>query len=117
MELLLAMCHTILQPLNANVEICWNIMKNTNHNNMNYADTIRYIKRIRKDIKKGRHDNLMCSTYISIIEDHGYQPLEIAARFLRRKGYAIDIRINVVPLNHLHLGKYLRCLRYVFINY
>ena len=51
------------------------------------------------------------------MEDLGYQPLEIAARFLRRKGYAIDIRINVVPLSYFYLGKYLRCLRYVFINY
>ena len=65
---------------------------------MNYAEIIKYIRKIKKDIKKGRHDSLMCSTYISIIEDHGYQPLEIAARFLRRKGYTIDIRVNKVPI-------------------
>lgn len=84
---------------------------------MFYTDTIRYIKRIRKDIKKGRHDILTCSTHISIMEDPGYLPLEIAARFLRRKGYAIDIRSHIVHLGPLCFGRPLECYRYVFINY
>ena len=84
---------------------------------MFYTDTIRYIKRIRKDIKKGRHGNLMCSTHISIFEDMVYSPIEIAARFLRRKGYTIDIRIDIVPYGTLCFGSPLKCFRYVFIDY
>lgn len=84
---------------------------------MDYAEIIRYIRKIKKDIKKGRHDNLICSTHISIMEDPGYHPLEIAARFLRRKGYAIDVRSHIVPLSPFLCGGYLQCYRYVIINY
>lgn len=84
---------------------------------MFYTDTISYIKSIRKDIKKGRHNSLDCGTYISIMEDHGYHPLEIAARFLRRKGYAIDIRVRIVHVGYVCFGSTLQCHRYVFIDY
>lgn len=84
---------------------------------MDYAEIIRYIRKIKKDIKKGRHDNLMCSTYISIIEDHGYQPLEIAARFLRRKGYTVKVRSHIIPLSPLCFGRPLSVYRYVIVSY
>jgi|GEM_PF-5910359 len=84
---------------------------------MDYAEIIRYIRKIKKDIKKGRHNSLDCGTYISIMEDPGYRPLEIAARFLRRKGYAIDIRVRIVHVGHVCFGSTLECHRYVFINY
>nr|DAF62050.1 MAG TPA: hypothetical protein [Phage sp. ctL4h4] len=84
---------------------------------MNRSETIRYIRKIKKNIKKCGHDYLSCYGRRGVFTTFKTSPLEIAARFLRRKGYAIDIRINVAPLSHFYLGKYLRCLRYVFINY
>ena len=84
---------------------------------MNRVDTIRYIRRIKKDIKKGRHITLSHCDHRGIVEFFRYSPLEIAARFLRRKGYPITIRIYVVPLGPLCFGRPLSVLRYASIIY
>lgn len=83
----------------------------------NYADILSYIRRIKKDIKKGRYNSLDCGTYISIMEDPGYHPLEIAARFLRRKGYTVKVRSHIIPLSPLCFGRPLSAYRYVIVSY
>ena len=84
---------------------------------MNYTEAIRYIRRFKKNIRKGRHDSLSCHGYLDIREEFGYPEMEIAARFLRRAGYPIEIRIYYVPLGPLCFGKPLSVLRYVSIIY
>lgn len=84
---------------------------------MNRVDTIRYIRRIKKDIKKGRYIVLSHCDHRGIVEFFRYSPLEIAARFLRRAGYSIDIRIHYIPLSPLCFGRPLEVLRYVSIIY
>lgn len=84
---------------------------------MNYIDTIRYIRRIKKDIKKGRHITLSHCDHRGIVEFFRYSPLEIAARFLRRKGYPITIHVHYIPLSPLCFGRPLEVLRYVSIIY
>lgn len=84
---------------------------------MNYIDTIGYIRKIKKDIKKGRHSRFSHCDHRGIVEYFKYSSLEIAARFLRRKGYPITIRIDIIPLGPLCFGKPLSVLRYVFIIY
>lgn len=82
-----------------------------------HADTIRYIRRIKRDIKKGKHNSLYCHMHRDILGDTDYPPLEIAARFLRRAGYSIDIRVHYISLSPLCFGRPLSCMRYVFIVY
>lgn len=84
---------------------------------MKYTETTMYIRRIKKDIKKGRHITLSHCGHRGIVEFFRYSPLEIAARFLRRKGYPITIRIYVVPLGPLCFGRPLSVFRYVFVVY
>ena len=83
----------------------------------NYADILSYIRSIKKDIKKGRHDCFVDSTHISILENPGYLPLEIAARFLRRKGYTVKVRSHIIPLSPLCFGRPLSAYRYVIVSY
>ena len=87
---------------------------------MNKYETIRYIRRLKKDFKKGRHDNPSC--YVNrdirdILDMKSYSSLEIAARFLRIKGYPIEIRIYNIPLSPLCFGRPLSVFRYVSIVY
>lgn len=84
---------------------------------MNYAEIIKYIRKIKNDIKKGRHDYLSCYGRRDVFTTFKTSPLEIAARFLRRKGYTIDIRIYVIPLGPLFLDRPYEFLRHVIINY
>lgn len=84
---------------------------------MNRIETISYIRRIKKDIKKGRHITLSHCDHRGIVEYFKYSPLEIASRFLRRKGYPITIRKYIVPLGPLCFGRPLSVLRYVSVVY
>ena len=84
---------------------------------MNKYKTIRYIRRIKKDLKKGRHDSLSYDRNIGVLDNYDYSSLEIAARFLRRKGYSIEICIYNIPLGPLLFGKPFRVLRYVSVVY
>ena len=83
---------------------------------MNRAETIRYIRRIKRLIKKGKHGSLYWHVHRDIIS-YDYSPLEIAARFLRRAGYPIEIRIHQIPLGPLCFERPLRVLRYGFVIY
>lgn len=84
---------------------------------MNKYEVVGYIRRIKKDIKKGRHYTLSCYGYRDILKYFNYSSLEIAARFLRKKGYPIEMRIYNIPLSPLCFGRPLRVFRYVFIIY
>jgi len=84
---------------------------------MKRAETIIYIRKIKKDLKKDRHNSLSQYGYSDIMGFFEYPPLEIAARFLRRKGYSITIRIYNKPIGPLLFGKPLSTLRCVSIIY
>lgn len=80
-------------------------------------ETIRYIRGIKKDLKKGKHNNLHCYGYRDILKNDNYPPLEIAARFLRRKGYPIEIHIYQIPLGPLCFERPLSVFRCISIVY
>ena len=84
---------------------------------MNYIEVLCYIQRIKKDLKKGRHNSLSQCGYRDIMGFLGYPPIEIAARFLRRKGYPVTIHIYNIPVGPLCFGRPLSVLRCVFIVY
>lgn len=44
---------------------------------MNHADIIRCIRRIKKDIKKGKHNNLIAYGYRDIVSVFKYSPLVV----------------------------------------
>lgn len=83
---------------------------------MKRREIIRYIRSIKRLIKKGKHGSLYCHAHRDII-GYDYPPLEIAARFLRRAGYSIEIRIYQIPLSPLCFERPLRVLRYGFVIY
>nr|DAF63776.1 MAG TPA: hypothetical protein [Podoviridae sp. ctz6O13] len=87
---------------------------------MSKYKTVRYIRRIKRSINKGRHGRLSCYGYKDILDypDYSdYSSLEIAARFLRRKGHQIEIHIYNIPLGPLCFERPLRAFRYVSIVY
>lgn len=84
---------------------------------MNRAAIISYIRRIKKDIKKGKHNNLSAYGYRDILPVFKYSPLEIAARFLRRKGCPIEVCIYQIPMGPLCFDRPLTLFRAVSIIY
>lgn len=84
---------------------------------MNRRETIRYIRRIKKSLKKGRHGYFSCYGHRDIVTVFEFSSLEIAARFLRRKGYSVELFIGQIPLGPLCFERPLRVFRYVSISY
>lgn len=84
---------------------------------MNRRETIRYIRRIKRLLKKGKHGSLYWYVRIDILDNTDYPPLEIAARFLRRAGYPIEIRKYQIPLSPLCFERPLSVFRYGFVIY
>lgn len=74
--------------------------------NLYRRKTIRHIRRIKKSIKKGRHGYLSCYGRRGISAAFEFSSLEVAARFLRIKGYSVELRIYYIPF-----------FRHVFISY
>ena len=68
---------------------------------MNRRETISYIRRIKKSLKKNRHGYLSCYGYRDVTTAFEFSSLEVAARFLRRKGYSVELQIHRVPLGPL----------------
>ena len=84
--------------------------------NMNKKEVIRTAKAFKKILKKGIPQTVWKSSYWDI---HGkrYTAYEIAARFLRMKGYNVRIEIGDNTENPSYCFGYIRFYRYVAISF
>ena len=84
---------------------------------MDKKEVIRVIRYLKKSIKNKEHDIIRCTTPWDIHEKY-YEATEIAARYLRRKGYNIKIINQSLGLLHYsqYLFSYVRYNRYVVIK-
>lgn len=84
--------------------------------NMNKKEVIRTAKAFKKILKKGIPQTVWKSSYWDI---HGkrYTAHEIAARFLRMKGYNVRIEIGDNTETPSYCFGYIRFYRYVAISF
>lgn len=85
---------------------------------MDKKEVIRVIRHLKNSIKNKEHDIIRCTTSWDIYEKY-YETTEIAARYLRRKGYnikIIDQRSDFLRYSQYLFG-YVRYNRYVIIKY
>lgn len=83
---------------------------------MNKKEVIRTAKAFKKILKKGIPQTVLKSSYWDI---HGkrYTAHEIAARFLRMKGYNVRIEIGDNTETPSYCFGYIRFYRYVAISF
>ena len=84
--------------------------------NMNKKEIIQAIKTFKKALKKGSPKTVWKSSYWDIHE-RLYTVDEIAARFLRMKGYNVRIEIGDNTENSSYCFGYIRFYRYVAISF
>lgn len=84
--------------------------------NMNKKEIIRTIKSFKKILKKGIPQTERGISYWDIHEKR-YTVYEIAARFLRMKGYNVRIEIGDNTKNPSYCFGYIRFYRYVAISF
>ena len=84
--------------------------------NMNKKEIIRTIKSFKKIRKKGIPQTERGISYWDIHEKR-YTTYEIAARFLRMKGYNVRIEIGDNTENPSYCFGYIRFYRYVTISF
>lgn len=82
---------------------------------MDKKEVIRAIRYLEKSIKNKEHDIIHCTTSWDIHEKY-YEATEIAARYLRRKGYNIKV-ISQFHGTYNYLFGYARLSRHVVIKY
>ena len=79
---------------------------------MDKKEIIKNIKTIKKDIKNNKATKIYCGGSNII------HPLEIAARFLRRKGFHINIAAKSIPIGLVKSnGDSVNMSRYTVIEY
>nr|DAI43724.1 MAG TPA: hypothetical protein [Caudoviricetes sp.] len=83
---------------------------------MNRKEIIRTIRAFKKILKKGVPQTVMKSSFWDIHEKR-YTVHEIAARFLRMKGYAVRIEIDDNTENPSYCFGYIRFYRYATIMF
>ena len=83
---------------------------------MNKKEIIRTIRTFKKTLKKGSPKTVWSSSYWDIHEKH-YTISEVAARFLRKKGYNVQIDISDNTERPSYLFGYIRFYRYVRISF
>lgn len=81
---------------------------------MNKKEIIKYIRKVKKDIKGNKHAKIYCGVH----SGNSFHSLEIAARFLRRIGFNISIEIRSLPIGLVKSnGDSIDISRYVVIKY
>lgn len=83
---------------------------------MNKKDIIRTIRIFKKALKKGS-PKTVCGSSCWDIHEKQYTIGEIAARFLRMKGYNVHIDISNNTECPSYSFGYIRFYRYVIINF
>lgn len=83
---------------------------------MNKKETIQTIRSFKKILKKGTPQTVCKSGFLDIHEKQ-YTTHEIAARFLRMKGYDVRIEIRDNTYNPSYCFGYIRFCRYVIISF
>lgn len=83
---------------------------------MDKKETIRTIRAFKKILKKGTPQTVCRSSFWDIHEKQ-YTIPEIAARFLRLKGYDVRIEIHDNTENPSYSFGYIRFCRYVIISF
>jgi len=83
---------------------------------MSKKEVIRTAKAFKKILKKGIPQTVWESSYWDIHEKR-YTAYEIAARFLRMKGYNVRIKIYDNTDNPSYCFGYIRFYRYVAISF
>lgn len=83
---------------------------------MNRKEIIRTIRAFKKILKKASLQTV-CKCSFWDIHEKRYTAHEIAARFLRMKGYNVRIEIDDNTENPSYCFGYIRFYRYVTINF
>jgi hypothetical protein len=91
-------------------------VKNDKGEHMNRKKIIRTIRAFKKILKKGVPQTVMKCSFWDVHEKR-YTADEIAARFLRMKGYNVRIEIDDNTENPSYCFGYIRFYRYVTINF
>lgn len=90
--------------------------KTPNQLRMNKKETIQTIRAFKKILKKGTPQTV-CKSGFWDIHEKQYTTHEIAARFLRMKGYDVRIEIRDNTYNPSYCFGYIRFYRYVAISF
>lgn len=81
---------------------------------MNRKEIIKYIRKIKKDIKGNKQTKIYCGVHFG----NSFHSLEIAARFLRRIGFNISIETRSLPIGLVKSNGYsIDISRYAVIKY